>query len=847
MRIQVKRRKTAAMSAILLVTSSFLAFTGLQGSAQAAVPSTLTCNTGSNAPLFQTSYNSTNTFTLSPASVSVGTPVTVSYSATAGLDNASPATLNAGTAQPLIFVKITWSDASTSQVVAATPPGSFPATNIPSTFPYTNTGPFTATTTVTAVGDGVANAIIEQLVVNGGLATYCSTTAGNFPLATDPEIQDAGYTAAAGINGPFPATQGSQINGAYQAFRASGGPVIIRLSGTATDFGSASTTVTGPIPSITMTKSAVTTSFAQVGDDIDYEFDVSNNGAVDLTKVAIDDPLIGSVDCSAVAATLAPGDSGTCTGTYTVDAGDIAAGKVENTATATADGAGDPVESDPSTATVDIATPELTLTKTADPIAFSFPGDTIDYSFKVENTGDLTLTDIAIDDALTSGATCPAAADSLAAGATVACTASYETTAGDITAAGFTNTATATGKLGNTTVTSNESSVDVEYVAPIPDLSLEKTADVNSFSAAGETIAYSFAVSNSGEVPLTDVSVTDPLIPDVDCSAVPATLEPGDDAVCVGEYVATADDVTAGEITNEATASADTGGVIVGGARVGVLDVIDSPVSSVTIPFVEGGPQARPKASETFPELFCDTTSRIVAGSPGGVVPIEDWTVELEVTPAAAPPGDVVQISVTSDSSPINVGPTTLAVGSTRFDATVELGGDTIQLRGPTNAAPVGPFDGVIFPANELPTTATGTATAPDAEGLAEITLLNLWYNNLGADSGNGDALTGIFDFVCNRDSDPASQGVDPIGLQVSFLVDADAPPTGITPDPEQTTPPTTDETTDPTSDTSGSTLPATGGSFTPNLLAALVLFQLGLILAVRSVRATPRQRGAHA
>lgn len=310
------KRLAAGLAGALAVGG--LAVVSLSGTpALAAAPGALICNTGSNAPAFQTNYNSTNTFDLTPAAVNAGSPVTVTYTATSGLDNASPATLNAGTAQPLVFTKITWADSSVSKVVAATAPGSFPAVNIPSTFPATNTGPFTATTTVTAAGNGVANAVIDQLVVNGGLPTYCGTAGGNFPAAGDPDVGTAGnYTAAAGINGPFGVPVGYVVNGAYQAFTASGGPVVIKVSSNTPDFGSASTSVTGP-------NAAVSSISGQATGVIAYaraSQTVAVTGTVwGLNKVAADFTV--TVNGAAATTTLSTNGSGNLTGGIVVPAG----------------------------------------------------------------------------------------------------------------------------------------------------------------------------------------------------------------------------------------------------------------------------------------------------------------------------------------------------------------------------------------------------------------------------------------------------------------------------------------------------------------------------------------------
>ena len=101
---------------------------------------------------------------------------------------------------------------------------------------------------------------------------------------------------------------------------------------------------------------------------------------------------------------------------------------------------------------------------------------------------------------------------------------------------------------------------------PAPAISVVKTATLHDTitaantagkADAGETISYSFLVTNTGNVTLTGVAVTDPKLGSaVTCN--PTTLAPGANATCTpaAAYTVTSGDVAAGKpVINTATAS----------------------------------------------------------------------------------------------------------------------------------------------------------------------------------------------------------------------------------------------------------------------------------------------------
>ncbi|MFZ9018287.1 MAG: DUF7507 domain-containing protein, partial [Ilumatobacteraceae bacterium] len=116
---------------------------------------------------------------------------------------------------------------------------------------------------------------------------------------------------------------------------------------------------------------------------------------------------------------------------------------------------------------------------------------------------------------------------------------------------------------GATDPTPATDKVTVDLLAA-PELSVVKTAesvvdtDVPADGAgdAGDTITYSYAIENTGNVTLSGITVSDDRLLDADivcpdtADNTIAELAPGDDATCQAVYVISDADVVAGEITN---------------------------------------------------------------------------------------------------------------------------------------------------------------------------------------------------------------------------------------------------------------------------------------------------------
>ena len=350
-----------------------------------------------------------------------------------------------------------------------------------------------------------------------------------------------------------------------------------------------------PSPSIDLVKSVALPKgpVTALGEVITYEFRVTNTGNVSVQNVTVADQQIAPAGALTSGPTcppgsLLPGISVICTATYTVTQADLDAGSINDTATAHADSPTGPLESPQRSASVpvDVAT-SIGIDKRADAQAIDHVGQVVTYWFDVTNTGQVTLHDVAVLDQQTAPAgpldgpvTCPEAI--LGPGDSTTCTATYTVTQADIDNGRLDDTARASGvpPSGGEAVQSEPDDLSIPVTGQTASLSLEKTSNTDEITYLGQVVTYTFAVTNTGTLTLTDLRI-------IDQQAAPAgaldahpvclstTLAPAASTTCTATYTATQADLDHGEVVDTAIA--------VGSLPRGAEPVLSAP-DGLTIP-----------------------------------------------------------------------------------------------------------------------------------------------------------------------------------------------------------------------------------------------------------------------
>jgi uncharacterized repeat protein (TIGR01451 family) len=261
------------------------------------------------------------------------------------------------------------------------------------------------------------------------------------------------------------------------------------------------------------------------GDVINYTIAVLNDGNMSLTNPMVSDP--SASDLAPVLAggfnagdtnhdsKLSVGETWQYTADHTVTQAEIDNGGVVDptlTLSNTASVATDQGASASGTSSVPVAqNPSLALTKTgtfndANHDGLANPGETVSYSFSETNTGNMTLHGVAVSDQGSGVTVSGSPIASLAPGASDGTTfaGSYAITQADIDAGFKDNTARAT--------SDNATSAPATAHVVLPQsahMALSESASAPTNPSAGDSLVYTFSLTNDGNVTLHDPTVSD--------------------------------------------------------------------------------------------------------------------------------------------------------------------------------------------------------------------------------------------------------------------------------------------------------------------------------------------------
>ncbi|MBT8137041.1 MAG: hypothetical protein KJO54_08530 [Gammaproteobacteria bacterium] len=284
--------------------------------------------------------------------------------------------------------------------------------------------------------------------------------------------------------------------------------------------------------------------FIPDGEPVLWEYVVTNTGNVTLTGIAVTDDQGVIVNCPQTM--LDPGESMTCTGN-----GDATVDQYENLgATCGTDSAGTEVcDDDPSHYFG--ANPSIDIEKATngedadDPTGpFITPGESVTWTYVVQNTGNVTLSNVVVTDDQNVTITCPL--NELTPGQIMECTAAGVAVAGQ-----YENLGSVVGTptdndgdpiTGEPDVTDEDPS---HYFGALPGIDIEKSTNgfdadnpTGPFIPTGDAVLWEYEVTNTGNVTLSNITVTDNQGVMVSCPG--DTLEPGESFICTANGTALA-------------------------------------------------------------------------------------------------------------------------------------------------------------------------------------------------------------------------------------------------------------------------------------------------------------------
>ncbi|GAB4281401.1 MAG: hypothetical protein Kow0056_16720 [Coriobacteriia bacterium] len=442
--------------------------------------------------------------TATPQPVLTGHPVTVQYQVT-----------NL-TGDPLIDVTVEDDSLGVIGVVDLVPYGS---ATVETTTAFAQTTALSASattvdqesgTTLIAFGSGEVRVISPSVSIEksadstavaswdaGVTYTYRVTNTGDVPLSEVAISDDLLGTIASGVSlgvGEHFTVATSTVLATTTTNVATVTGVDSVLLSPVNDTDSETVTVYTPSVSVVKTASSYKVAPSSV---VTYTYTVSNTGDAPLTSVVVEDDQLGVVDIVPV---LLPGE------TVTRQASTTLLDDTTNVVTATGT-FGSPGQrfygqvTGTDSVWVDVEVPGISVSVQPEP-RWVMVGDTVTYTYTVTNTGNFELADVRVDDSILGN---------ILQGATLQPEESVVATTTDVVNGTRTHVATAEGRYGGPSdiVSDADTATVTAYASISPSVSIEKSPDATAVAAWDSEVTYTYTITNTGDVPLADVTVSD--------------------------------------------------------------------------------------------------------------------------------------------------------------------------------------------------------------------------------------------------------------------------------------------------------------------------------------------------
>lgn len=403
-------------------------------------------------------------------------------------------------------------------------------------------------------------------------------------------------------------------------------------------------------PSMSVVKTVDTAVLSAPG-SVSYKILVSNTGNVSLNNVTPVDTLpdgtsailVGPLVDTGLVNQLDVGEVWEYTTEYAVSQTEIDTGSARvNTVNVTSDETGEALFSDSAKTTL-TQSPAFSVAKNVDANTITAAGE-LNYEIQVENTGNVSLSDIVVTDTMPDGEVVivegPVAdvggVGLLDVNETWTFVTQYIASQADIDAGlALTNSVSvSTAQVGT------KSDTAVTTVSQQPGISISKTSSTANFTTVGDLVSYQFTVINTGNVLLNNIELDDPLVDagSISCSiARPFSLAPGQQATCEASRTVSASDVSDTQIVNTASVSvSDPAGT-----------EISSDSNAITVPLLKLPPVATDNIVES-PDSAVPVTL-------AGAADDSDPNGDLDVKTVSLSAADAVDLDGDGDNDSLNV------------------------------------------------------------------------------------------------------------------------------------------------------------------------------------------------